>query len=250
VRKGKSYWVPFARSTPLFYYNKDMFKAAGLPDKAPETWDELVQMAPKLMKEGGARYAFAHIAPYSAWTFQAVIRQFGGRYSDENFNILIDQPNGIQAGNFWRQSVVDGWAYAPQSNTTDLQTGITATTLASTGSLAGITQTAKFNFGTAFLPRAKEFNVCTGGAGFAVMNKTTDEKKLAAMKFITFATSPQITTFWSQQTGYIPARVFAPNGDIIIGKGLEEIVINKKDARDALGSVAATLKTEVKPVAD
>jgi len=30
--------VPYARSTPLFYYNKDHYAAAGLPDRAPETW--------------------------------------------------------------------------------------------------------------------------------------------------------------------------------------------------------------------
>ncbi|MFN0074785.1 MAG: extracellular solute-binding protein, partial [Chloroflexota bacterium] len=43
VRKGQTFWVPFARSTPIFYYNKDMWAKAGLPDRGPKTWDELTQ---------------------------------------------------------------------------------------------------------------------------------------------------------------------------------------------------------------
>jgi sn-glycerol 3-phosphate transport system substrate-binding protein len=288
VRKGKSYWVPFARSTPLFYYNKDMFKAAGLPERAPETWDELVQAAPKLMNEGGAKAAFVHpgAASYIAWVFQCVIRQFGGRYSDDQFTIMIDQPNGIEAGNFYRQSIVDGWATAPKDIQVDFTTGQAASMIASTGSLAGMTKDARFNFATAPLPRRKEFNVCTGGAGLAIMNRTSDEKKLAAMKFISWVTSTEQTALWSQRTGYMPvrtsaveskpmqdyfkenpnfktaveqlpraqpqdpARVFIPNGDQIIGKGLEEIVINRKDAKDAFGPVAATLRTDAKPITD
>jgi sn-glycerol 3-phosphate transport system substrate-binding protein len=161
-----------------------------------------------------------------------------------------------------------------------------ASTIASTGSLAGITKDAKFNFGTAFLPRKKEFNVCTGGAGLAILSKTSDEKKLAAMKFINWVTSTEQTAIWSQQTGYMPvrtsavqsktmqdyfkenpnfktaveqlpkaqpqdaARVFIPNGDQIIGKGLEEIVINRKDAKEAFGPVAATLKADAKPITE
>ena len=288
VRKGKNYWVPFARSTPLIYYNKDMFKAAGLPDKAPETWDELVSMAPKLMKGGGATYAFTHpgAASYIAWLFQCVIRQYGGRYSDPQFAILLDQPAGIEAGNFYRQSVVDGWASTPQDIVAEFTTGTAAAMMASTGSLSGVLKNAKFQVGTAMLPRKKEFNCCTGGAGLAVMAKSNDEKKLAAMKFIAYATSPETTTYWSQETGYMPvrvsaagsaamkdyfaknpqfktavdqlaktqaqdsARVFIPNGDQIIGKGLEEIVITKKDAKDTFPPVAAILKTEAKPIVE
>jgi sn-glycerol 3-phosphate transport system substrate-binding protein len=288
VRKGKSFWVPFARSTPLFYYNKDMFRAAGLPDRAPETWDEMTAIAPRLMSQGGAKAAFTHpgAASYIAWLFQCVIRQYGGRYSDDQFNIMIEQPNGVEAGNFYRQTVMDGWASTPQNIDTEFITGNAAAMMASTGALANILKNAKFNVGTGMLPRKRDFNVCTGGAGLALMTRSSEEKKRAAMKFVAFATNPEITTWWSQQTGYMPvrvsavqskamqeyfkenpnfetavkqlsraqpqdpARVFIPNGDQIIGKGLEEIVINRKDAREAFAPVANTLRTEARPILD
>ncbi len=44
-RDGVQYWMPFARSTPLFYYNKALFQDVGLTE-APKTWDEFIAVAP------------------------------------------------------------------------------------------------------------------------------------------------------------------------------------------------------------
>ncbi len=52
---------PYGRSTPLFYYNKDHFKAAGLPDRAPATWQEFAEWAPKLKATSGAQYAYIYL---------------------------------------------------------------------------------------------------------------------------------------------------------------------------------------------
>ena len=39
---GKQWSMPFNTSNPMLYYNKDMFKAAGLdPEKPPRTWAEV-----------------------------------------------------------------------------------------------------------------------------------------------------------------------------------------------------------------
>lgn len=46
---GKTYSIPFQRSTIIMYYNKDQFKEAGLdPEKPPTNWDELREYAKKL----------------------------------------------------------------------------------------------------------------------------------------------------------------------------------------------------------
>ncbi|MDK7764161.1 extracellular solute-binding protein, partial [Prevotella bivia] len=45
---GKQWAMPYGRSTPLFYYNRDHFKAAGLEDRAPKTWDEFAEWSKKL----------------------------------------------------------------------------------------------------------------------------------------------------------------------------------------------------------
>ena len=284
VRDDILYWLPFARSTPLFYYNKDAWAEAGLPDRGPETWDEMAEWAPKLVTDTRSAFAHPNGASYIAWLFQGVIWQFGGAYSDAEFTITIDNEAGVEAGEFYKSSVVDGWASTPADINADFTNGLTASMMASTGGLKGITETATFEVGTAFLPEKYEFGCCTGGAGLAIMSDAPAENQEAAFRFIQFATSPDTTTFWSQNTGYMPvrksaisspemqaffddnpnfktavdqlektqpqdaARVFIPGGDQIIGGGLEEITINKGDVADAFADVKATLEEEAEPV--
>lgn len=289
TRSGNVYWIPFARSTPLFYYNKDIFSKAGL-DHAPETWDDLVSWGEKLVKRDGdklsvAAFAHANGASYIAWVFQPVVWQYGGRYSDDQFNVTIDQPPAVEAGQFFGDLV---WKYklasTPKDVVVDFSNGLAASMLASTASLATVEKTSKFPVGTAFLPRKKEFGCCTGGSGMALLGTSSPEKQAAGFQWINFATSNDSTTYWSQTTGYMPvrkqaiasdtmaefykkrpnfqtavkqlektrpqdwARVGIPNGDQIIGKGLERLVIGKEEAATVLKDVATTLRKEGEPV--
>jgi len=53
---GKTWSIPFQRSTIVMYYNKDAFRKAGLnPDAPPATWDELVEMGKKAGCQGFSR---------------------------------------------------------------------------------------------------------------------------------------------------------------------------------------------------
>ena len=49
---GKTWGIPFQRSTVVMYWNKELFKEAGLdPNKPPTTWAELKDVATKLTKK-------------------------------------------------------------------------------------------------------------------------------------------------------------------------------------------------------
>ena len=49
---GKTYGIPFQRSTPVLYWNKEAFEAAGLdPEVAPSSWDEMVEFGKKLTRK-------------------------------------------------------------------------------------------------------------------------------------------------------------------------------------------------------
>ncbi|MFN0070418.1 MAG: extracellular solute-binding protein, partial [Chloroflexota bacterium] len=284
-RKGQTFWVPFARSTPIFYYNKDMWAKAGLPDRGPKTWDELTQeWAPKLKGLGENIFAHPGAASYIAWIFQGVIWQWGGEYSDPEFNIKLQDPRGVAAGEFYRASIRDGWAAAVKDLDADFRTGSALSIIGSTAGLAGHEGAAKFAVGTSFLPEGPAgFGCCTGGAGMSILSSTPVERQQAAMKFINYATGPATAT-WSQSTGYMPvrksaingpamaewykqhanfktvvdqlprtrpqdaARVFIPNGDQIIGKGLERITITQESPEVVWKDVAATLEREAQPV--
>src|SRR5207249_12113415 len=55
----------FNSSTPILFYNKDLFKKAGLRDKPPARWDEVEAMAKKLV---GAGVKCGFSAAWPSWT--------------------------------------------------------------------------------------------------------------------------------------------------------------------------------------
>lgn len=287
TKDGRVYWTPFARSTPLFYYNRDMFEEAGLPDRGPETWDELRQWGAEIVKLDGnpKAHAFTTADNYNAWYFQGNVWQWNGEYSDDKLNIRIDDGAAVAAGEFVREFVnEDKFGYVAKEGDVDFSNGITATTLQSTGSLGGITESARFDVGTAFLPEQDGFGCPTGGSGLGIMSAAPDERKQAAFELIKFAASPENAAYWAQTTGYMPvtksaadsggmkdyfkknpnfevavrqlsrtrpqdpARTIVPNGDQTIGRGLEQIFSNNQPAERAFADVASQLEQDAEDV--
>jgi sn-glycerol 3-phosphate transport system substrate-binding protein len=282
-RNGGQWAVPFARSTPLLYYNKTAVEKAGLTGDIFATWDSLVENAPTLISGGGvtSAFAFGNAASYGAWVLHGPVWAFEGFYSDPDFNILIAEANAVECGEFMRTFVQNGNALTVADPQTDFVTGTIGAILASTGSLGTIRDGATtFEFGTAELPSQAKFGCCTGGAGLSIVASAPDEKKAAAMKFLEFSTSTDVTTTWSQTTGYMPvrtsaieseaeqtflaanpnnavaigqlpktqpqdsARVFIPGGDQILGRGWEQVLVNDVPAQEAFDEVKATLDQE------
>ena len=59
---GKLYSMPFNTSNPILYYNKDMFKAAGLdPEKPPTTFEDVTKASQALSKDGKAGCIFRYL---------------------------------------------------------------------------------------------------------------------------------------------------------------------------------------------
>jgi len=289
-RNDQQWWMSFARSTPLFYYNKQAWQEAGLPDRGPETYTEFAQWGPQLVKRNGnevTRWAFSHppAADFISWYFQGTIWAFGGAYSDDQFNMQLTEENGIRAGEWLRSTVTEGWA-APtsQDRVQDFLNGVVASMMQSTGQLGRVSTEATFEYGTGFLPAEANPGCPTGGAGLAILATAPPEQQEAAFKYIAFATSPEITTYWSQNTGYMPvrksagdspemktfyetnpnfrtaveqlattkpqdpARRFIPAGDRIIGDGLEQITVNQAEVQPTLEKVKADLEEAAAPI--
>ena len=93
---GKLVSMPFNSSTPVFFYNKDAFKKAGLdPNKPPKTWDEAQEAALKLRDAGVACsfttgwQSWVQLETMSAWhnqEFATKSNGFGGMDAKLNFN--------------------------------------------------------------------------------------------------------------------------------------------------------------------
>ncbi|MFT8395539.1 ABC transporter substrate-binding protein [Propionibacterium sp.] len=232
--------VPWARSTPLFYYNKKDWAAAGLPDRAPTTWAEFADWAPKLQSANpGAQHAYEHPAlpDYAGWTLQNILWGYGGGWSaKDSFDITCDTDASVQALQYVQDSVYKGkWAgVASKSATDDMTAGACSSTLGSTGSLVGIQKASagKFDVGVGFLPGGPvtESPVCpTGGAGVGIPKKIPAANQLAAAKFIGFLTNPENTVAFSAATGYMPVRKSADTSSLLAKNPLIGTAIKQLD---------------------
>lgn len=68
--KDRLYGAPWLAGTRVLFYNRELFFKAGLnPDKAPETWEELLSAAKKIKELGPDIYGFGIFAaePYAPW---------------------------------------------------------------------------------------------------------------------------------------------------------------------------------------
>ena len=167
---GKIWGLPFQKSTPVFYWNKDAFKEVGLdPEKPPENWDELVTFAQKLTKKDAAgnvtRYGVE--IPIDAWVLAAFAYQNGLDEMGNNTQVFLDNPKMIEALQFIAD-LANKHKVMPQKRLfgdsgADFVAGQTAMMYNSTGSLTFVRGAAKFNFGVAFQPAKVRRAVPTGG---------------------------------------------------------------------------------------
>ncbi|HEX7549948.1 MAG TPA: ABC transporter substrate-binding protein [Candidatus Methylomirabilis sp.] len=212
--EGKTWAIPFQRSTPILYYNKDLFKKAGLdPNKPPTTWEELQATAQKatLRNAQGQVTTWGLTIPDDIWLVMCFIYQNGGRVSSPDFKkaYLGEKPT-IEAVQFWTD-LANKHKVMPRHRTfpisvQDFAAGNTAMLIHSTGNLRFVSDSAKFEWGTAFLPTHKKQAVAIGGAGFYIFKKASKEKQEAAWQFIKFATSPEMPARWNIGSGYIATR--------------------------------------------
>lgn len=208
---GKTWGIPFQRSTIVMYYNKDAFRAAGLdPEKPPATWDEMVAAGKKLTKPDGSQWGvMIPSTGYPYWMFGALTMQNGQVLMNGDGNTTyFDDPAVIGALQFWK-SLGEEHRIMPKGTIEwgtlrqNFLEGKTAIMWHSTGNLTAVKNNAKFDFGVAMLPASKRRGTPTGGGNFYIFKKTTPEERKAAMRLIKFMTSPQSSAEWSMKTGYM-----------------------------------------------
>ena len=248
ITNGKTWSIPFQRSTIVLYYNKDAFKESGLdPEKPPKDWGELTKYAKKLTKPGAQWGVEIPTSGFPYWMFQAFALQNGKNVmNDDGTEVYFDTKENVEAVQFWvdlakkhkvmPEGVVD-WATAPS----DFIEGKTAMLYHTTGNLTNIKENATFDFGVAFMPGNKQFGSPTGGGNFYMFKGMSEEKQAAAWKFIRWATEPVRAAQWSIDTGYVATRKSAYETDIMkkyIASFPQAIV-----ARDQLKHASAELST-------
>ena len=207
------YQLPVGVSTPIFYYNEEMIKAAGLSG-APKTWNDFFDTyAPKTTKKDGAKtstFGFVFLANADWWWQQSYVWMAGADLSDANWNTYLDGPEVIEFLTRFQKLFKEGQAYIPTS-----ADGSTAAYFGSqkaammvelTGTIGNLKSLTadKFTPAVAYLPEgAKGRKVPTGGMGLSIIAGRKPEIKAGAWDFIKFTQQPAQIDFVDQITGYL-----------------------------------------------
>lgn len=217
---GKTWGIPFQRSTIVLYWNKELFREAGLdPETPPQTWAEQVAFAEKLTKRDGATTSQWGLqipsSGFPYWLFQALAVQADAILMNREGNrTAFDAPGVIEALQYWVDlsrkhrvhppGIVE-WGTTPR----DFFERKCAMMWTTTGNLTNVRNNARFPFGVGMLPAGKRRGSPTGGGNFYLSKKSSRAEQEAAFRFIQWITTPERAAKWGIDTGYVAVRADA-----------------------------------------
>ena len=232
VSAGHVWGIPWQRSTPILYYNKDAFAEVGLdPEAPPATWDELVEFGKQLVvRDGDNVTRWGVEIPTSFWIYANFAIQAGqhiGSVEDDPCGVYLDTPEAIEALSFLRSLQVehgimpDGvnqWGVAPA----DFIAGAAAMIYHSTGSLSSLLADVPFELGTGFMPGGPAgYGANVGGGNFYIMADIGEERQDAAWTFIRWMVRPEQIGQWGIDSGYVAPRNAAWETDPLMSYAAE-----------------------------
>lgn len=210
--------LAFNSSTPLLYYNADMFEAAGVtPPQGSLSFSEFKALCDEIKAANVAPYCFTF--GQVGWEFEQMLANSGGLFFNENngrtgrpTEVQFNNEKGVEVFEFLTSLVTEG--YSPNLNNTWTDTDSTFLTQQAaiefdSTSDVSLIQNAEFTVGTAFIPHAdssERNGVAIGGAALWLLDSGDAALNDAAWQFIKFMAEPEQQKDWHMATGYFPVR--------------------------------------------
>lgn len=215
---GELRCMPFNSSTAMLYYNKDMFRAAGLdPEQPPKTFSEVYDMSKKIIDAGVAKYGISFGWP--AWILEQMFAMHDQMLADQNngrdglaTEVYFNSDFGVKVLSEWQKWAQDGVLFyggREYAANDPFIAGEFAMLAQSTSSLGGIQKSVQFELGTAFLPILDGYertgnNVVGGGCLWTMKGKPAEDYE-AVWRFFEFLSEVEQDMMWHKGTGYFPA---------------------------------------------
>lgn len=209
----KVYGLAYVFSTPVLFYNADLFRKAGLdPDRPPRTWADVKQAALAIRDKTGKGGVFPSVYTSFDWLLQSLFLSNGGRaLSEDRSRIMFGEPEAVGALAMLRDLVVSG-AHPRYQNGEEADAFMS-------GNLGMILITSVYQ--RAFLSAAKDkFEVraaampsfgdkpakpTNSGSALFVMSRDPARQR-AAWELVKFMTSKRGYTVITSKIGYLPLR--------------------------------------------
>ncbi|ACR80115.1 MULTISPECIES: ABC transporter substrate-binding protein [Kosmotoga] len=224
---GKLYCMPFNSSNPILYYNKTLFKKAGLdPNKPPRTFEELIEYAKKLtIRDEKGNIIQAGITwNLHSWFFEQFMAVQNAPLVDNNngrtgrpTKAVFNSEAGLRFFKLWYDLTKNGYMINTKVHDWTGARNLfisqkVAMLISSTSDVRLMVDSSKengFELGTAFLPRPKDAEsggVAIGGGSLWIIAGHPKEEIDAAWRFVKFMAEPEQQIKWHKGTGYFPVR--------------------------------------------
>ncbi len=208
--------LAFNSSTPIVYYNAEMFEAAGLDAPAPDWNFSDFQETCDALEANGVEFCvtFGTVG----WFFEQILANSGGLYFNNNngrtaraTEVEFNKGQGAEVFEFLTGLIANG--HAPNLGNTWSDTdsvffaGQAAMNFDSTSGARGMQDGADFEVKTAFIPHSdssERNGVVIGGAALWLIDSEDDAKDEAAWDFMKFMTEADQQVTWHTGTGYFP----------------------------------------------
>ncbi len=211
--------MAFNSSTPIVYYNADMFAAAGLDEPPPEwNFSQFLEYCEAIEASG---VDFCVTFGTVGWYFEQILANSGGLYFNENngrtgraTEVMFNQGQGVEVFDFLTGLIADGHAPNLGNTWTDTDSVFFAEEAAmifdSTAGARGFQDNADFEVKTAFIPHSdssERNGVVIGGAALWLIDSGDEAENAAAWDFMRFMAAADQQVTWHTGTGYFPVRV-------------------------------------------
>ena len=208
--------LAFNSSTPIVYYNQEMFDAAGLDAPATDWTFSDFRAACDAIQASGVQFCatFGTVG----WYFEQILANSGGLYFNNDngrtaraTEVAFNQGQGVEVFDFLTGLIADGYAPNLGSTWTDTDSVFFAREAAmifdSTAGARGFQDNAEFEVNTAFIPHSDSSDrngVVIGGAALWLIDSEDDAINAAAWDFMKFMTEADQQVTWHTGTGYFP----------------------------------------------
>jgi multiple sugar transport system substrate-binding protein len=250
---GKIIGIPALVDNLAIVYNKSLFNKLGLATPSPEwTWDDFRNTAKALTDPQAKRVGWSIPADASedtVWHWEAILWEADGDIlTPDNSKAAFNSPQGLQATHLLRSMAVDDKSlYADTTNSkyADLfNAGKIGMLMTGPWDLAGFTVPYGVQVMPSFAGSAAGHQSIAGPDNWVVFDRGNDRKQ-AAITFLTWLTAPAQARQFSLQTGDLPIRQSLANDTAFVGQmdkalpGVQAFIDNLANVKKARPQVEA-----------
>ncbi len=214
---------PYNSSSPILYFNKDIFKKAGLDaDNPPKTWNEVWDAARKIKASGAAPCGYTstwltwiHLENFAAWNDTPYATKENG-LAGQDAELQINAPLFVNHFQVLADLAKDGtFKYGGRTSEAKqiFLAGECGIFTESSGGLGDIVKSG-MNYGIGQLPydtdaKGAPQNTVPGGASLWVFGGKSAEQYKGVAAFFAYLSKTEVQTYLHQKSGYLPVTLAA-----------------------------------------